>query len=341
MSLWKQMKKDPKKYLKGAGFFVLALFVLSIGSEFLDTNSFSRISDGRLNILSSSKSSPSIAYQEADYFAGDAELSVRNVAQLSAPYDPTPIAGLDAEEFEYTSYSISYEKNSAEATCEAIQALKPREDVIFSSSSEYDRGCNYQFKVKNESADSVLALLESLKPEDLSENTQTIKDRLDDFTSEEDILKAKQKQIDETLTNAIAAYDEISALATETRDAQSLADIITSKINLIERLTQEQIRISEQLDRLSRAKAEQLDRLDFTTFSVNVYENKYIDGELIKDSWKNSVKEAVANLNGILQALSINLLVLFFLLAQYFLYILILVWVAKYGWELVKKIWMK
>lgn len=270
-----------------------------------------------------------------------AELSVRNVAgSISMPYPPSyQTTGDDAEEYEVTQYSARIETRRLEDSCAEVSALKKRDDVIFESANTYDRGCDFTFKVRHESVEEVLALIEAMDPKDLSENTYTIKQQIEDFTSEVDVLEKKRASIDATLASALSAYDEITRLATNTQNAEALAKIIDSRIGIIERLTQERININEQLDRLARAKAEQLDRLEYTYFSVSVYEDKFVDGEDLADSWKTAIKDFVRGVNQILQDLTVGLILLIFFIAQWALYALILLFVAKYGWKIGKNIW--
>ena len=184
-------------------------------------------------------------------------------------------------------------------------------------------------------------MIEDLDPEELTENKYTIKNQVEDFTSETDILKKKAEVIDATLKNAVAAYDEITAIASRTQDATALAKVIDSKIQTIERLTQERLAINEQLDRLSRGKAQQLDRLEYTYFTVNIYENKYFDGQALKNSWKEAVREFFYDLNEIAQNLTIGLITFLITGVQFVLLLFILVITAKYVWRGVKKIWNK
>jgi chromosome segregation ATPase len=156
-----------------------------------------------------------------------------------------------------------------------------------------------------------------------------------------EILNRKKASIESTLEDAIKSYDEISRVATQARDAQSLANIIDSKIRIIEKLSQERININEQLDRLGRQKAEQLDRLEYTYFHVYVYENKFMDAEMLKDSWKNEIKNFVAEINKIAQDSSIGLVALIFKIIQVALYLLIITITLKLGWKAAKIIWKK
>ncbi len=269
-------------------------------------------------------------------------LSVRNVIPTSEPQmDGGVTIGDNAEEFEVTEYSAMIEARHLDSTCAKISQLKSRDDVIFENASEYERSCNYYFKVKSTNVAEILAVIEALDPKELNESTYTIKRLIDDYTSEVDILENKMKSIEETLSNAISAYDDITKLANRVQDVESLAKIIDSKIKIIERLTQERINVNAQLERINRVKAEQLDRLEYTYFNVNVLEDKFIDGQNLKDSWKMAVKSFVRDINDTAQDITINLISLLFLILQYIIYLFIILIIAKYGWVVVKNIWNK
>ena len=270
---------------------------------------------------------------------GGVSLSARNIAP-APPGMPAPmVPGTDAEAFEAASYHGTIETRDLARTCGAIAGWKTRPDVIFEQANESERACSYVFKVANAQTDDILGRLKALNPKELTENTQTIKRTINDFTSETEILTKKQESIEKTLESAIRAYDEISGLATRTQDAASLTRVIDSKIQVIERLTQERLAVIAQLDRLARAKAEQLDRVDYTYFSMNVYENKYFDGQRLKESWQAALRDFVRDVNAIAQSSTLGLAALLLLAGQYVLYAVILVVIAKYVWRFVRWIW--
>ncbi|MBI2037637.1 MAG: hypothetical protein HYT15_01740 [Candidatus Magasanikbacteria bacterium] len=279
------------------------------------------------------------AVDMAYYKGAPAGLSIRNILP---PEPPSPgTVGNNAEDFEVTDYDAYIETRKKQEVCASITDLKSLKYVIFELSQESDKTCIFTFKVEHAHAAEILAIIKDLKPKDLSENTRTIKTQLDDFTNQIEILEKKRASIDETLRNAIKAYDEITALAVRTQDAASLAKIIDSKIQVIERLTQEKININQQLDYLARAKADQMDRLKYTYFNIRVYENKYLDEKTIKDSWIAAVQDFFFTINEALQNASINLIALLFVLIPYVIYALIILVAAKYGWRLAKYIWNK
>lgn len=283
------------------------------------------------------------AYFEKAISSFDVGFAEPSIAPAPMPMPPRDdvISGDDAEDFEVTEYNATIETRHLEETCAEVSQLKGFDYVVFENASEYDKGCNFTFKVKHDKADEILAKIEALDPKDLSESTYTIKKRIDNLTNETEILENKKASIEATLEEAIFAYDEIAELATRTQDVESLTKIINSKLQIIERLTQEKININERLDRITRSKADQLDRLEYTYFYVNVFENKFVDGEELKDSWKAAVKSFVRDVNVLAQDISINLALLLLLAFQYGLYILILLVFVKYGWKFGKYIWKK
>ncbi|NMB48676.1 hypothetical protein GYA13_04530 [Candidatus Kuenenbacteria bacterium] len=347
MEFPKNFQLKPGNILKIAGLILVAIVIVALAFRLIGSavSSLShKTTFGNLALqtaptydLASERYSASSG---SGYSSGAIGLSTRNVAS-SPSIKPSATVGDNAEEFEVTEYNALIETRQLKNTCDAVAALKERPDVIFENASQYEHSCNYTFKVKHDSAPEILAIISALNPRELNENIYTLKNQIDDYTSAVEILEKKMTAIDETLANAVKSYDDISALATRTQDVESLAKIIDSKINLIERLTQERLNISTQLEQLARRKSEQLDRLDYTYFYVNVSENKFIDGQSLKDSWRAAVREFVDDINSIIQAITINLIALVLRVLQYILYLLIILVVAKYVWRFAKAIWRK
>jgi hypothetical protein len=332
------------KALKVAGLILLAIIALAAVTGAF-RNPHIKIYRGDVGMSVTSSVAPMIfeegmskgySMQASD---GNVVFSTRNT-MIYPPYGGSP-SGDMAEEFEVTDYSATIESQDSEKTCVSVMALKSKLYVVFENSSSYDSGCNHTFKVKKANVDEILASLKALDPKDLSENTRTIKAQIDDYTSEIEILESKLKTIDSTLKSAVAAYDDITAVATRNQDAASLATIIGSKLSIIERLTQEKINVSMQLDRYARAKAQEVDKLEYTYFHVSVYENKYIDGRSLGESWKAAVRQFVYDVNRIIQGLTIGIIGFILIIAQILIYVFIVVFVVKFAWRGVKGIWNK
>lgn len=328
--------------LKIGGIVLIAFVVLAVGIRLISAPFSSLVEDMRYGGAQTSSVAPmyDMTVKEMAMPDSDVSLSARNVAGTMPPETPGT-TGSDAENYEVVNYNGSIETANISKTCKAVADLKVKDYVIFENSNESDTYCTYTFKVSKDHVAEVKSLIESLDPKELSENKYTIKNQVEDFTSETDILKKKAEVIDATLKNAIAAYDEITVIASRAQDAGALAKVIDSKIQTIERLTQERLMINEQLDRLTRGKAQQLDRLEYTYFTVHVYENKYFDGEALRDSWKQAVREFFRDLNNIVQDLTIGLVTLAVMALQFILYFFIAVIIAKYVWRGTKYIWNK
>lgn len=256
------------------------------------------------------------------------------------PYQTGITPGSDAEDFEVTSYNASIKTWGESAdVCDSLLALKARTDVIFESANQSENGCTYTFKVENKHAQELVDLIKNLDPETLDENTYTVKRTITGYTDEIQILTNKLVSIEATLKQALDAYDEISKIATSEKDTESLAKIIDSKVNLIERLTMEHINVQNQIAQIQRSYSDQLDHLNYTVFTVSVYEQKIIDLKPIGDSWVLKLRAFFIEINGTLQSIILGLLSFIISLAYYALVFIILLFVAKHGWRMTKAFW--
>ncbi|MFA5247760.1 MAG: hypothetical protein WC415_00740 [Patescibacteria group bacterium] len=266
----------------------------------------------------------------------DISLSTRNFASSEMAIDNSNYGN-----YEVTQYNATVETGKLKDDCANITELKGRDYIIFENSNTADRYCSFSFKVDKDKVEEVLKIVKDLKPRDLNQNVDSIKKEIEDFTSREEILKNKQTSIDETLKNAISAYDEITALATKTNNADSLAKVIDSKINILERLTAQRLQVSAELESLARSKAEQLDHLKYVNFYVYIYENKIFDGQNIKDSWIASAKQFVVDINKTIKDLSLGLVALLLEIFKYLIYIFLVFFAIKFCWKLGKSMWKK
>ncbi len=330
----------PINMLKALGVVAAILVLFSVVLSVLGVSSSDRISiapqmaEYDYAYSESSGGGVSVGYATAPGYDG-AMLSARNIAPV--PYGGS--VGDEAEQYEVTQYSVSIETGNSGRDCAAIRDLKSKSYVVFENANEYDRGCSFTFKVQKDNVEEIVTFLEAFKPEDMSENVYSIVSQIKDFTSEEEILTKKLETITTTLETATEAYDDITALAIRTQNAESLAKIIESKLQIVERLTQSRIDVSAQLDRLVRAKAEQLDRLEYTYFHVNVTEVAIVDGDRLSEMWRSAASGTVNDINRILTEMTLGLFALFFLLVQWALYGLILLVIAKFAWKYIVKFW--
>ncbi len=256
---------------------------------------------------------------------------------------PTPIAapGTDAESYEVQDYFVSIETGNGERDCTTLMTLKGREDVIFESVNESLYGCNVSFKVKKDAVDSVLSFLEELDPREVNENTYTIKREVSQLETQMDILKTKLESLDAALKDAMTSFAEVEAAARRSGDVASLAQVTESKINAIERINASRLEVTTEIDRLERAKTETLDRMEYVYFGVNVYENEWVRGSDIKDSWVASVQQLIRDLNGFLQDLTVGFVQFALMGVKYTLYASVLYIIARPVIFRVRRLWQE
>jgi hypothetical protein len=130
-----------------------------------------------------------VAYEEMAKMS-DQSLSVRNIVSPQAAIRQT--SEITAENYEVSEFTATIETHDLDRVCgTTIPSLKPKEYVVFENSNTYAHGCSVRFKVKHDHVTEILAFIKALNPRDITDNTYTIKQQIDDFTSQEDILNRR------------------------------------------------------------------------------------------------------------------------------------------------------
>ncbi len=331
-------KLNPVLILKTAGIILLLLVAVS-----LVISSFSTARQSSVGVPSAGIAQRDSSYELMNPISSYS--SSKGGSGGSVPLSPISppgggyVSGDDAEDFEATEYSARFKTRNIPHVCSAVFDLKRQVYVVFESAHEYDQGCTYAFKVERAHVGEVIALLKGMDPEDFSENTYTIKRLLEDVASRIEILRRKQDAVEETLEDALASYDAIIAVASHVENADALARLIEGKVRIIERLTQERIQVSAQLEQAMRNEADQRDRLAYAHFNVQATEDKFIDKEAIRNSWNAAIKKFVRDANYILQGASVRFITFLLVVGQWALYAFVLLFAAKFGWRIVKSVW--
>lgn len=333
MDTLKKLNLTGLQLIKYTGLFLGGVLVLLVLSNIFRAQTMG------IGMSSDSLNVPGGYYGSPMFDSGMATLSVRNAEKATMPPSDGYIPGNDSEAFEVKQYSASIETRNLDRDCGVVGGLKAKPEVIFESSNLSDKNCSYTFKVKKDSVPSILSLLNDLDPKELSETSYTIKREVTDYTSEIQILENKLASLDKTLADAIASYESIYGLATGAGNVDTLARIIESKLTMIERLNNARIEAVNQLERINRSKSDALDKLEYTYFYVNLYESKFIDGQAIKDSWKQAVQQFMRDTNSLLQEVSIGFVGFLLLLIKFALYFVVIVTLARFGWSYARKVW--
>lgn len=252
---------------------------------------------------------------------------------------PTYSTGDTAEQYEVIERSYTYQPHNSDKTCQMIQELKARDDVIFENYNQYDHGCDARMKVTIDASTEIQSYLDGLSPDDSSANTYSIKQEFDYNESRKELLEARLEAITQTLEESQRAYDEIAQTAAQNADGEALAIVISSKLEMIERLTNQQLDLSTELQSIQQQVENQTDRFDYHYYNVSVYEDPYFDGKGFADSWKRSVQSMLSSVNTGLQMLTTGLVQGAVWIIVYGVFLILLVFIAKYVWRLIRKIW--
>lgn len=249
------------------------------------------------------------------------------------------MGSLTSEDYEVKSIDTQINTHFKNDVCSKFQELKAKQYIIFENSNSSEKSCYFNLKVEKDRADEVLSLIKSYDPEYLNENIETIKRQVDNFSSEIDILQKKLDSIEITLKDAQKQYDDLTKLATQKSDTESLAKIIDSKLNLINKLSDERVNANAQMMRFKRDKEIQLERLNYSFFNINIVEELFFDWKAIKDDWKNTIKNFIFDINDIIKAISIDLVEYLLRFVQISIYFFISLILLKWVWFVTKKIW--
>lgn len=268
-------------------------------------------------------------------------VSTRSTSPTVPQYGMT--VGGDAEAYESLSYNVKYKKPDHTATCATIASWKPLGHVVFEYVETGDNFCTYRFKVERTQAEVIVNELTALTPEDMTVSTESVKKQVMEYDSQLDILLRKEEVLQNMLDEAERSYDALTQLATQVEDVESLTKILNSKLSTIERLTNERIMLSQQIDSLARRSAELQDKIEYVRFDVHVAKYKVLDGAVIKNSWEYALRQFVLEFNSAVQKLSIGLLltlVSFLLIVIYgFIFGGLLLVVVKVAWRNGKRVW--
>lgn len=277
-----------------------------------------------------------------DTSAGRAKTISLSSSRNILPPIPGPdgeIVDATAEDYEVKSYFANYRPNDKTEICTTVLNLKSDPEIVFSSSNESERSCNFSFEVPNARAEEILTILEDLDPEDLNANIHTIQRSVEKTSDQLEILTQKLEQTEATLADAQTAYEDLMKLAQNSRDVENLTQLITLKIEAIEQLAQTKISINQQIEQVQRSRAELLRQIANTTFNVSVYEQRFIDWKQISDDWKAAIREFVADVTELTQFVSIKLVSFVLYAAAAVLYLAIVFGFLKVLWIVGKKVW--
>lgn len=288
---------------------------------------------------------------------GDTSLNVKSVATQAggrggdmmfaessiAPIPPYADGGEEAEDYERRDYNAYYETRKFEETCAAVSGLKPLEYVVFDHSNKSEDWCNYTFRVDIEHEEEVIVMLKDLDPRDFNINTSTLERGIEYNESELAMQQRRLESTTQTLNQAEAAFNSLITQATREGDTATLSEVINNKISTIDRLTQQLLNTQERIGRLSQDLGEQVDQIEYAHFNVSVSKTIFVNGEQLKDEWKQNVQQVFIKVNATLLALTLGLITFILTAIKFIIFgallVLGLTVFAKVAWVVIQRIW--
>jgi hypothetical protein len=265
------------------------------------------------------------------------KLSVDNSVQ--AQLQGTGQVYSEEGDFEIKEYSGTIRTNDLDDACATIETLRGVEGVIFENANKNEDSCYYSFKILKMDEAQALAIIDSLEPDTFNARVYTIKKVIENYDTELSILESKLESIETSLADAEREYTQLQTLATNARDVENLTKIIDSRLNFITKFTNERMSIIERINRYNKNKSDQLERLLYSYFNINVYEDKIVDFDAIKDSWKWELERFVSNISSTLQDISLGLATFLMRALQVAIYFFVGLFILKFAWVGAKKVW--
>jgi hypothetical protein len=286
--------------------------------------------------------------KKMSYGDGDAEGIAMDMAmpieQMIAPQPYPHVNGSrNAELYQREGYSATYETRKYKETCEAIEGLKPLAYVIFDSANQAEKYCSYGFRVEKLHADEIVGTLKAFNPKEWNVSTYSVAQGIENTEDRIQILKRRLSSTESTLAEVEQSFARLSSLATQGGKVADLTNIISQKLSMVERLTNEKLSLEEQIRQLTGGKSDQIDETVYAHFSVSVTKWSAIDWQSMKDSWRYRIQETVRSMSDTLSSIVLTVPSIILTLMWYALVLALLILSGtifiKYMLIAVKKLW--
>jgi hypothetical protein len=276
-------------------------------------------------------------------YGTDSGMPVMADMMIAPPQMPQVNGSQNAELYQKEGYSASYETRNFTDTCGQIEALKPLEYVLFDSANQAARYCTYAFRVRKAHTEEIVTKLKALNPKEWNVSVQSVAQNIEDSGDRIQILKRRLASTEGTLTEVEQSFGRLSVLATQNGKVADLTTIITQKLAMVERLTNEKLSLEEQIRSMTGGKGDQIKETEYSHFSVSVSKWSAVDWQSLKDNWRNRIQstlyEMSETLSWILLAIPALVLTLLWYALMAGMFLAGGTLFVKYMWKLILKIW--
>lgn len=243
------------------------------------------------------------------------------------------------ERYETTDYQVSGRIKDFASFCDTLETLKADDRYDFRTLQSSLNNCRATFYTEERYADEVLSQLQQNEGVQTSRVTQSVTRHREQIQSRSNIIQQQLNSVTNTLVAAEQAYDEIAGFAREERDTETYSEAITEKLRQVDQLTQRKISLTSQLDTLAQQAADLNERLGVVQIDVNVSRSYTLNPDKAARQWEQAWEMLTDTWTNFGIWLTVYLGIFLLFVAQWSLYLIILLVLARFGYKLARRIW--
>jgi hypothetical protein len=314
-----------------AAFFILIIFLASLN-------------DARSSVRGASMGMPEgVGYTSSFNINSERGASVGNEMKMmqaeSSYYPPQPspdsyTSGL--ENYETTEYSVTARTKQFDEMCGVLSALKEDSQIHFKYLNTSTNNCRATLYASDAEAERVIDTLTVFAGVEITRNIESVTRHRQQIQSQTSILKQQLSSIQSSLTAAEIQFDEIADFARENKDAATLSEAISQKLNNVNTLTQQKINLTARLNQIYQQAADLEERINVVQFNVSINRSNpiYVGQESQKweQAWKTLRDTYTATLIGLSAFFGIFLL----WTMRLAIYLLVVIVVLRGFWKFTK-----
>lgn len=323
------------------GMIIMSIVVLLIIISSSRSSNYSTQGISEVPSMSTNRSAGTHSFSnslKSTEYDNDGSYSDESYVDPLPEYNPTVyVPGL--ESYETTDYQITARTRQFEEGCSLLRTLKTDTRIYFKSLYVDQNVCSALFFSAPDKVDSILNQLKDIRGAEVSESTQSVTRTREVLQTETQIVTEQLSSVVHTLADAEIQYAVIAEFARANNEAAALTEAIRDKLQILESLTQQRIQLTAQLQQLQQQATDLNERIGMIAFTVNINRSFAFDPEETSREWETSWHTLKNTVTSVLIGFTTYLGVFILRALQFAFYALILIFIARYGWKVVHKIW--
>lgn len=299
---------------------------------------------GIVNFMSSSTglSGDSVSFRNQGIQENAVAPAAMDIAQGGFAPPTTPNTGgytANLEQYETTDYQVTGRVKAFELFCDTLETLKADDRYDFRTLQSSLNNCRATFYSEEQYANDVLTQLQQYEGVQTSRITESVTRHREQIQSRSNIIRQQLNSVTSTLYEAEQAYDEIAAFARAERDTETYSEAITEKLRQVDQLTQRKISLTSQLDTLAQQAADLNERVGVVQINVSVSRSYTLNPDKAAREWEQAWEMLTDTWTSFGIWLTVYLGIFLLFVAQWSLYLVILLVLARLGYKLARRIW--